>query len=338
MGYDGRILVAIQGARGTIPRRRSFLRERFDLGREPVQVLKLETKMKTCIQQHTNPNRIEVGDSRNNWLATLTAGAYTVALSGPRRTFAESTAAHAVRHATWVRALPAPFSGKIDATWLAYALKANNRKVPDMLAIAMQYVKGAPEIFKAELQIAGDAAYGPLKNGKREEGSDFNDYLGIEWEYPEKLDKPEKRQRYCLDCSGFVRMVWGYRRHLPGSRYADTVPLCLDPRPDHSAIPRRAFQIYKAAPGVVVVPDSGAQLKDFSKLGVGDLVFFDADESDGKRIDHVGLYLGLDAGGHRRFISSRKGANGPTLGDYKGKSILDGTGLYAQSFRAVRRL
>jgi hypothetical protein len=88
----------------------------------------------------------------------------------------------------------------------------------------------------------------------------------------------------------------------------------------------------------VIVPDTKVQVKDFSKLGVGDLVFFDADESDGTQIDHVGVFLGLDAGNHDRFISSRKGANGPTLGDYKGKSILDGTGLFARSFRAVRRL
>jgi cell wall-associated NlpC family hydrolase len=81
-----------------------------------------------------------------------------------------------------------------------------------------------------------------------------------------------------------------------------------------------------------------SRLKTSRRFGIGDLVFFDADESDGTRIDHVGIYLGLDAGDHYRFISSRKGANGPTLGDYKGKSILDGTGLYARSFRAVRRL
>ena len=58
----------------------------------------------------------------------------------------------------------------------------------------------------------------------------------------------------------------------------------------------------------------------------------------GPRIDHVGMYLGQDGARHHRFISSRKGADGPTLGDYKGKSILDGTGLFAKAFRAVRRL
>ena len=88
----------------------------------------------------------------------------------------------------------------------------------------------------------------------------------------------------------------------------------------------------------MIVSNTKVQVKDFSQIGIGDLVFFDADESDGTRIDHIGMYLGLDAGKHHRFISSRKGANGPTLGDYKGKSILDGTGLYARAFRAIRRL
>ena len=133
-------------------------------------------------------------------------------------------------------------------------------------------------------------------------------------------------------------MVWGYRRHLTGNNFLDAVPLCLKPQKSHRAIPRRAFEIFDAAPGVVIVRNTKVQVKDLSQIGIGDLVFFDADESDGTQIDHVGMYLGLDAGNHYRFISSRKGANGPTLGDLKGKSILDGTGLYARSFRAVRRL
>ena len=294
--------------------------------------------MKIRIQRHTRPDRAEVKDSTNNWLATLTDGAYTVTLAGPVRTFTESTAAHPVRHGVWVRTLPAPFDGNLDSDWLKSALKANTQAVPDVAAIAMQYIAGAPVIFEDGFQIAGDASYGPLKNGEREEGSDFNDYLGIEWVYPEQVDKPEKRQLHCLDCSGFIRMVWGYRRHLPGKNFPTTVPLCLKPQKVHGAIPRRALEIYGAAPGVVIVSNTKVQVKDFSKMGAGDLVFFDADENDGTRIDHIGMHLGLDAGNHHRFISSRKGANGPTLGDCKGKSILDGTGLYARAFRAVRRL
>ena len=55
-------------------------------------------------------------------------------------------------------------------------------------------------------------------------------------------------------------------------------------------------------------------------------------------LDHVGMYLGRDTNGHYGFISSRKTADGPTMGDRGGKSILDGTGLYARTFRAVRRV
>ena len=294
--------------------------------------------MKVRSQRHARPDRTEVRDSNNKWLATMTDGAYTVTLAGPLRTFSEPTAADPVRHGVWVRTLPAPFDGNVDSTWLKSALQANKQAVPDVVALAMQYIDGAPVIFEDDLQIAGDAAYGPLTDGKREEGSDFNDYLGIEWAYPEQVDKPEKRQRHCLDCSGFIRMVWGYRRHLPKYNYPDTVPLCLKPQKSQRAIPRRAFEIDAAAPGVMIVSNTKVQVKDFSQIGIGDLVFFDADESDGTRIDHIGMYLGLDAGNHHRFISSRKGANGPTLGDYKGKSILDGTGLYARAFRAIRRL
>ena len=293
--------------------------------------------MKIRIQRYTRPDRAEVKDSTDNWLATLTDGGYTVTLTGPVRTFNEPSASP-VTHGVWVRTLPAPFDGNLDLAWLKSALKANTQAVPDVAAIAMQYIAGAPAIFEDGLQISGDASYGPLKNGEREEGADFNDYLGIEWDYPEQVDKPEKRQLYCLDCSGFIRMVWGYRRHLPGKNFPTTVPLCLKPQKSHRAIPRRSFEIYDAAPGVVIVPNTKVQVKDFSKIRVGDLVFFDADENDGTRIDHIGMYLGRDAGKHHRFISSRKGANGPTLGDNRGKSILDGTRLYARALRAVRRL
>ena len=291
--------------------------------------------MKTHTRRLANPDRTEVRDSNKKWLATLTDGAYTVTLRGPRRTFAERADDDSVTHSIWVRSLPGPFDGNVDRSWLTVALKANSQRSPDLLAIAMQYIKRAPAIFEDDLQIAGDAAYGPLKNGDREEGADFNDYLGIKWAYPGQVDNPKHRLFRCLDCSGFVRMVWGYRHHLPGRA---SVPLTLTPDPSKSAIPRRSFQIYKAAPGIVTIPDTGVQVTDLSQIDIGDLVFFDADAKDGTRIDHVGIYVGLDAGDHHRFISSRKGANGPTMGDYRGKSILDGTRDYARAFRAVRRL
>ncbi len=73
-------------------------------------------------------------------------------------------------------------------------------------------------------------------------------------------------------------------------------------------------------------------------LQPGDVVAFDASTTDGTRIDHVGIFLGRDSLGHDRFISSRKTADGPTLGDLGGRSVLDGTGLYAVSFRTARRI
>jgi cell wall-associated NlpC family hydrolase len=91
-------------------------------------------------------------------------------------------------------------------------------------------------------------------------------------------------------------------------------------------------------PGVVILDRHRTMSPTFSALGIGDLVFFDADPEDHRRLDHVGMYLGPDAAGHHRFISSRKGHNGPTLGDIRGRSVLDGRGLNARTFQAARRL
>lgn len=286
----------------------------------------------------TEPERIEVKDSTNHLLATFTRGAYTVTLTGPTRTFTEQDAS--VTHTTWVRTLPSPFDGQLDTNWLAQALEANQQQVPDILTIAVQYIKGAPALLDQNgLQIAGDASYGPEKNGERQEGSDFNDYLGILWEYDvDGSDEPETKQFRCLDCSGFIRMIWGYRHSFSDYDYADTVPLSISISSDCSTIPRRAWQICIDAPGVTIISNQGVQVTNFSKLLIGYLVFFDADGNDGLLIDHVGMFLGLDSTGRHRFISSRKSIDGPTFSDFKGKSVLEGTGLYAQSFRAVRRL
>jgi cell wall-associated NlpC family hydrolase len=291
-----------------------------------------------------NPTRIVALDS-GEWVATFTPRCYSVTLAGPARTFAETTisngASHRVEveHATWVRAAPGPVDARIDERWLDLALAANYSNVPDALALAMQYIKGAPALLEGDLQIAGDASYGPFdKDGHREEGSDFNDYLGLPWLYPtEPVDRPELRQKGCLDCSGFMRMIWGYRHHLPGSGYPGSIPLSVDPRTG-SSMPRRSFQIYVDAPGLVTVPNNGTQVTDVDAVEIGDLVFFDASSDDGTQLDHVGMFLGRDADGRYRFISSRKTADGPTLSDKGGASLLDGSGLFAKAFRAVRRL
>ena len=292
----------------------------------------------------TNPDRIRVTE-KGAWVATFTLGCYTVALAGPARKFSEkyrsdgATHTVTVAHSTWVRAAPGPVDETIDERWLSCALAANRAGTPDALAIAMQYIKGAPPVLLGDLQIAGDASYGPLlPNGSRDEGSDFNDYLGLRWLYPDdEADKPEASQHRCLDCSGYLRMVWGYRHQLPEAGYPDTIPLSRRPQ-SNTTLPRRSFEIYDDATGIILIEDAGTRPTDLDILGPGDLVFFDADDEDGDRLDHVGMYLGADVAGAHRFISSRKTADGPTLADAGGRSILDGTGTYARGFRAARRL
>src|SRR4030095_12077094 len=110
--------------------------------------------MKPYTRRHANPDRTEVRNSQNKWLAMLTDGAYTVTLTGPRRTFAEPAAADPGPPGDRVPPPPRPFDGNVDTTWLTYALKANEKRFPDVLAIAMQYIARKPAIFEGTLQIA----------------------------------------------------------------------------------------------------------------------------------------------------------------------------------------
>lgn len=284
------------------------------------------------LQRLSSPSRVVVRDDTGA-LATFTTGARTVTLRGPARTFKESTTTTTVTTTTWVRLSDQPFAGRVPRAWLEAALADTS---PDLLAIASQYVTGAPTVRSTEGRIiASDAEYGPLgTDGGREEGSDFNDYLGLDWTYPDPLDATappvtdpaEANQIGALDCSGYVRMVFGYRSGLP-----------LSIAPDGSRLPRRSHQMLASAPGVVTIPDTGV-VPSAKKLAAGDLVFFDASTDDGSAIDHVGIYLGVDNLGAPRFVSSRKTVNGPTLGDVGGRSTLSGAGLYATAWRAARRL
>jgi hypothetical protein len=233
-----------------------------------------------------------------------------------------------VQHDHWVRALPQAFTGAVDVEWLYSAL---NDSTSDALGIAMEYLRHAPSIIRFGTQISGDANYGPLNSsGGRNEGADFNDYLGIPWTYT-SADLPEAAELLSLDCSGYVRMVYGYRLGLP---------LRLNLL-DGSSIPRVSGNITNYGMGTLLVANTGAQVTDFSNILPGDIVAFDADtsnpdENEGQ-IDHVGIYLGLDTDGKHRFVSSRKSPNGPSMSDLGGTSVLNGTGLYSTSFRAIRR-
>ena len=273
----------------------------------------------------TDPARVVVHDELGP-AATFTLGSRSVVVRGPQRTFAESTTTATVTTTSWVRLLAQPFGGSVDQAWLSARLADTS---DDVLALAQQYVTGAPERADAAgARIAGDASYGPLlADGTREEGSDFNDYLGIPWTYGTKVDAPEAHQYGAMDCSGYLRTIFGYRAGVPLTLQSDGVGL-----------PRRAVQMQDSAPGVMVVPNAGSRPASVGALLPGDLVFFDASTDDGALVDHAGIYLGVDSVGAPRFLSSRKSADGPTMGDIRGRSTLSGTGLYATSFRSARRL
>ncbi len=271
----------------------------------------------------SDPARTIVEDPQGAWVATFTDGARTVALAGPSRRFDEATAAHGVTSSTWVRVLPAPFAGQLDGAWLA---RAREDTSPDVLATSMQYLTGAPKIYAGGVLVAGDASYGPLRGDTRPVGSDWHDYQGVVGTAATTTRGPIADRYQSVDCSGYMRLLWGVR---------SGVPLTGSPN-GGVALPRRATQQASEAPGVVPIRDRGTQVTDFSRLQPGDLVFFDATPSN--EIDHVGVYLGPDDAGRHRFVSSRRSSDGPTMGDYRGASLLDGNGLYARTFRATRRL
>ena len=286
---------------------------------------------------HPDLATVVVTDAAGTWLATFTDGAYTVAVAGPERRFCETVPPHAghppVASTTWVRVhrpggSPTPFAVDddsvtkgVDEAWLGQALAANAAGKIDVLGIAMQYVAGSP----------GDAGYGPaLGDAGTEKGADFNDYLGVDWNYGGETDPWEEDEWHMVDCSGYVRLVWGFRAGLP---------LALEPTGDGSAIPRTSQEMHDDAPGVLTVTPADVAAETFGHLAPGDLVFFDDPPGGATEIRHVGMYLGVDDDGHRRFISSRISSDGPTLGNHVGPSTLDEDGFhFPDRFVAARRL
>lgn len=242
-----------------------------------------------------------------------------------------------VTHNTWVRVLGSPFDGawttEIDNQIQAWA--ADSR--PDALAYAFMYVTGAPTVTSPALggkTVFGEAQYGPLKaDGTRIEFSDWNDFIGIPWDYPsgEHRDFPHGDVTVSggMDCSGFVRTVFG--RHMG-------IPLTFDTQFDGVNLPRRTRDIGPSGPGILV-QNSVSSPPPLTSIQPGDVVLFDADTTEPVegQIDHNGIYLGQDANGNHRFISSRKVVSGPTLADLGGAAILNGGGTYATRLRKIRR-
>ncbi|MCX5607578.1 C40 family peptidase [Streptomyces sp. NBC_00047] len=245
----------------------------------------------------------------------------------------------AVTHDTWVRVLPEPF----DGTWTS-ALEQTIRgwagsPAPDVLAHAATFLAGAPAVTTvaapaAGKQVMGEAGYGYLDpQGYRYEGADFHEYMNLGWTFPDgTYTGPSSKQVGNLDCSGYTRMVYGYHMGIPVAAGEDT---------SKTRIPRKSRDMVDYAPGTRIDQTDGTNPPAAQQLQPGDLVLFNADSGDDTvtvTVDHVGIYLGLDAAGKRRFLSSRKTGNGPTMSDLGGASLLDGTGTYAKKLHTVHRI
>ncbi|MFE4859848.1 NlpC/P60 family protein [Streptomyces sp. NPDC056670] len=256
-----------------------------------------------------------------------------------------------ISHDTWVRVLPAPFDGSwtpaLDRQIRAWAGDTS----PDALAYASMFRPFAPDVTDPALQGArmlGTAGYSePDAAGLRFIGADFHEYMGLDWTFPASGEGPvvaEPQFKGHLDCSGFVRMVYGH--HLG-------IPMVGSKNFDGRNLPRTSKNQSASGPGVVVARATGAA-PSLAPLRIGDVVFFDATDAapddpeatDGV-IDHTGIYVGEDQHGGLRFVSSRKTPNGPTMADLGAKSILNGKqsvpaegvkgDLYTASLRVIRR-
>ncbi|MGC9536805.1 NlpC/P60 family protein [Streptomyces sp. UG1] len=290
-----------------------------------------------------NPARSVLRGSDGQIRAVFTDGARTATLTGPARTFQEPTStASKVSTTDWVRLMPEPWKkGAEQQKWFKdWYAEYKDSKEDDIFAFAFQYVAGAPEKKDEQGTVyAGDANFGPLNTSGAEGGdlrleqSDFYDYLGVQYPFRDGvIGQPESMRARSIDCSGFIRMVLGYRARHP-LMSSDT---------SGDGLPRTANGMARSKVGVDILPLTGITAKDrpsaIDQLQPGDLTFFKLDTRTGERLDHVGMVLGHDTEGHLIFVSSREEVNGPTIGDVGGVSRLDGNGYYAKTLRSAKRL
>lgn len=238
-----------------------------------------------------------------------------------------------VTHNTWVRVLDDAFDGQWTAALTRQIQEWAIDSSPDVLAHAMRYITGAYPLVDPNVgaQVSGQASYGPLAaDGSRVEGADFHDYMGLDWVFPngeERTADPDELT--CLDCSGYVRMVYGFHMGLP---------MVFEENIDGTNLPRRTLDIGPDGPGVIVAQAVGTA-PSLANIQIGDVPHFDA-TSDGEtsgQVDHNGIYLGTDQSGNMRFLNSRKTPNGPTMADLGGASVLNGSGTYTTRLRIIRR-
>lgn len=237
------------------------------------------------------------------------------------------------------------------------ARRANCLGHQDILDLAFQYVATAPVVWNdatpERRRIAGPSPH--LLT------CDFHDYVCIDCPAgecnasttrpPDLLcqtsgacpDYPTQSPGM-LDCSGYMRMIWGYRNNFTAQSYYANIELTgglIDDKltrtsEDQYNGPTAGTKIIDFRPGCPT-PD------DLGKLRVGDLVFFDINGNGGSSytaIDHDGMYVGRDAQGDYRFISSRTSTGVSMRGDTE--SILNCSGSVSSSwpgwFRGARRL
>ncbi|GAB2778897.1 hypothetical protein GCM10027073_09410 [Streptomyces chlorus] len=291
-----------------------------------------------------NPARSVLRGGDGQIVAVLTDGSYTATLTGKARTFQEPAATKSkVSSRDWVRIMPEEWEkGAEKEQWFKdwYAENKDSEE-DDLFAFAFQYVAGAPDKKDEQGTLyAGDANFGPLNTTGAEGGdlrleqSDFYDFLGVQYPFRDGvIGAPETMRARSLDCSGFIRMVLGYR-----ARY----PLMSSDTSTGDGLPRTANGMARSKLGADVLPLTGVAAEDrpanIDQLQPGDLVFFKLDARTKDRLDHVGMVLGYDTEGHLIFVSSREEVNGPTIGDIGGVSRLDGNGYYAKTLRSAKRL
>ncbi|MGS2617879.1 NlpC/P60 family protein [Micromonospora sp. LZ34] len=270
-------------------------------------------------------------------VATLTAGARTAVFAGPRRRFEEpSTTTAVVESTTWVRIAPQAWQpgSQMPEAFARWLLTELNRKNPpvDILAAALQYLPGTPDLRDERgVRYAGDAGFGYVHSREERDGADFYDYLEIPWDFPDVgTVTPSARWDRDLDCSGYIRLIYGYRFGIPLLNQSATTTV--------DGLPRTAASMAAYARSVVIAAGRSPSRPptDLSAMQPGDLVFF-ALHDDPALITHSGIYIGDDADGGMRFASSRGTVDGPTFGDVRGDGVLD-SGYFGKRLRRVIRL
>lgn len=287
-------------------------------------------------RRSTSPDRTEIISSSGHPVAIMTDGARTAHIYGPSRTFEEPRFTNTtVETNFWVRLAPQTWhAGAEKEPWFTdWFATARTDRSPDVLAVAAEYLDGAPaKKDKEGRQYTGDASFGPKDPSDpdgRAERSDFYDYLGVPWTFPDgKKGVPEPARKLALDCSGYLRMVYGYRLGYP-LRVTNT---------PGEGLPRRAQAMADFGPGVQLMPNTGGRARGLDRLLPGDLLFLNAGPMLDGHIEHSGIYLGVDDRGNHRFFSSRAQPDGPTMGDLAGEPVLDGRGYWAERFRTAWRL